>query len=552
MRVICLTSSPRVIFAGSKRPDPPRATGPGRPAERIGACASPLWPVESAAPGSSAACSTTSDRPTPVAGFRSGADLTVIGNTGDDITPLRAPGLSRHRHPALHPRWRHPRGPGLGSGRRVAPPRRGARRARRRAPVVHARRQGLRHPRLPLAAARAGYAAERRHRPALRPLGARRPRCPPPADDRHSRRDPRGRRAGRRAARDPLPGVVGAAPGRAPRRAVRRGGPRPGDPAPGCSTRSARPTSSSCRRATPSSRSASSSACPGVRDALRGTRAPVVGVSPLVGGRPVRGHADVCLRTIGVDETSAAVAGLYADFLDGWLVDEEDPMPGGGPGSRCVRRPLLMSSVDGGGRDGRRRAGPRSASCGRSEHRRDGAHHDHAADRHTRGPRGRRPGRRGRRSGSTTPGCVWPTATSSSSRARSRARPSASSRTTPTRTASCAVRPSTSWPSARWEPGSRASCAPRPARSWRRPAWTDPTRESAAGGCSSPTTPTGSASSSTTPSWPGTASGWVSCSATPQAAPGGWVRSTSRWGRTVCASSTTCAGAPTPTASRSR
>ncbi len=80
---------------------------------------------------------------------------------------------------------------------------------------------------------------------------------------------------------------------------------------------------------------------PGVRDALRGTRAPVVGVSPLVGGRPVRGHADVCLRTIGVEETSAGVAGLYADFLDGWLVDEEDPMPRlggpsrGRPSARC-------------------------------------------------------------------------------------------------------------------------------------------------------------------------------------------------------------------------
>src|SRR5262249_33001873 len=31
---------------------------------------------------------------------------------------------------------------------------------------------------------------------------------------------------------------------------------------------------------------------PQVRETLRGTRAPVVGVSPLVGGRPVRGHAD--------------------------------------------------------------------------------------------------------------------------------------------------------------------------------------------------------------------------------------------------------------------
>ena len=84
---------------------------------------------------------------------------------------------------------------------------------------------------------------------------------------------------------------------------------------------------------------------PGVRDALRGSRAPVVGVSPLVGGRPVRGHADVCLRTIGVEETSAAVAGLYADFLDGWLVDEQDAMQAR-PGLEVVHRPLLMTSID--------------------------------------------------------------------------------------------------------------------------------------------------------------------------------------------------------------
>ncbi len=84
---------------------------------------------------------------------------------------------------------------------------------------------------------------------------------------------------------------------------------------------------------------------PGIRDALRGTRAPVVGVSPLVSGRPVRGHADACLSAIGVPVTTTAVASLYADFLDGWLVDETDataPMPDG----VAVRsRPLLMTDV---------------------------------------------------------------------------------------------------------------------------------------------------------------------------------------------------------------
>ena len=43
---------------------------------------------------------------------------------------------------------------------------------------------------------------------------------------------------------------------------------------------------------------------PGVRDALRGSRAPVVGVSPLIKGRPVRGHADACLEAIGVASTA--------------------------------------------------------------------------------------------------------------------------------------------------------------------------------------------------------------------------------------------------------
>ncbi len=88
---------------------------------------------------------------------------------------------------------------------------------------------------------------------------------------------------------------------------------------------------------------------PGVRDALRGTSAPVVGVSPLISGAPVRGHADACLAAIGVPTTTEAVAGLYADFLDGWLVD---PADGEGTdrwrGRATVRShhsPLLMRDV---------------------------------------------------------------------------------------------------------------------------------------------------------------------------------------------------------------
>jgi len=82
---------------------------------------------------------------------------------------------------------------------------------------------------------------------------------------------------------------------------------------------------------------------PGVRDALRGSRAPVVGVSPIIGGMPVRGHADACLSAIGVDSTAAGVASLYEDFLDGWLVSEEDERDVRLPRAQVRGRPLLMS-----------------------------------------------------------------------------------------------------------------------------------------------------------------------------------------------------------------
>jgi LPPG:FO 2-phospho-L-lactate transferase len=51
----------------------------------------------------------------------------------------------------------------------------------------------------------------------------------------------------------------------------------------------------------------------------------VVGVSPIIGGAPVHGMADACLTAIGVATTATAVAAHYGPgLLDGWLVDERD------------------------------------------------------------------------------------------------------------------------------------------------------------------------------------------------------------------------------------
>ncbi len=85
---------------------------------------------------------------------------------------------------------------------------------------------------------------------------------------------------------------------------------------------------------------------PGVRDALRETAAPIVGVSPLIGGRPVRGRADACLTAIGIPSTATAVAGLYEDFLDAWLVDPSDADTTARGTVRVWDRPLLMRTVD--------------------------------------------------------------------------------------------------------------------------------------------------------------------------------------------------------------
>jgi LPPG:FO 2-phospho-L-lactate transferase len=103
-------------------------------------------------------------------------------------------------------------------------------------------------------------------------------------------------------------------------------------------------------------------AVPGVHTALTQTPAPVVGVSPIIGGAPVRGMADACLAAIGVATTAGAVGVHYGarshgtgdatddslavrrGILDGWLVDTADTGTEV-PGVTVRARPLLMTDV---------------------------------------------------------------------------------------------------------------------------------------------------------------------------------------------------------------
>jgi LPPG:FO 2-phospho-L-lactate transferase len=68
---------------------------------------------------------------------------------------------------------------------------------------------------------------------------------------------------------------------------------------------------------------------PRVREALVATKAPVVGLSPIIGGTHVRGMAEQMLAAINVEVSAGAVGRHYGarsqgGVLDGWLVDESD------------------------------------------------------------------------------------------------------------------------------------------------------------------------------------------------------------------------------------
>ncbi|OBJ53458.1 2-phospho-L-lactate transferase [Mycobacterium sp. 1423905.2] len=87
-------------------------------------------------------------------------------------------------------------------------------------------------------------------------------------------------------------------------------------------------------------------AVPGIRAALRSTAAPIVGYSPIIGGKPLRGMADACLSVIGVESTAEAVGRHYGSrrttgILDCWLVHEGDHAEIDGVTVRSI--PLLMS-----------------------------------------------------------------------------------------------------------------------------------------------------------------------------------------------------------------
>ena len=81
-------------------------------------------------------------------------------------------------------------------------------------------------------------------------------------------------------------------------------------------------------------------AVPAIRAALATRRVPAVAVSPLVGGRAVKGPADRMLARMAGGTTPEHVAGCYAGLIDALVVDESDP-PGALPVRAVVTKTLM-------------------------------------------------------------------------------------------------------------------------------------------------------------------------------------------------------------------
>ena len=88
-------------------------------------------------------------------------------------------------------------------------------------------------------------------------------------------------------------------------------------------------------------------AVPGIRAAVAAKT--VVAVSPIIGGAPVRGMADACLSAIGVETSAAGVGAHYGPgLIDGWLVDDQDKAAADDPalaGIAVRALPLFMRDL---------------------------------------------------------------------------------------------------------------------------------------------------------------------------------------------------------------
>ena len=87
-------------------------------------------------------------------------------------------------------------------------------------------------------------------------------------------------------------------------------------------------------------------AVPGVRQALSASVAPVVAVSPIIGGRAVKGPTAKMMAELGMIPSAAAVAKRYGDLIDGYVMDVEDAAEAPQVATRVTLARTLMTNIE--------------------------------------------------------------------------------------------------------------------------------------------------------------------------------------------------------------
>ena len=87
-------------------------------------------------------------------------------------------------------------------------------------------------------------------------------------------------------------------------------------------------------------------ALPGMRDALHASGAPVIAVSPIIGGQAVKGPTAKMMKEFGLEASAAAVASYYGDLINIFVADEEDAAATFDSGAQVALRNTWMKTVD--------------------------------------------------------------------------------------------------------------------------------------------------------------------------------------------------------------
>jgi LPPG:FO 2-phospho-L-lactate transferase len=86
-------------------------------------------------------------------------------------------------------------------------------------------------------------------------------------------------------------------------------------------------------------------ALPALRAALKQSRAPVIAVTPIIGGQAIKGPAAKMLAELGQPVSPAAVARYYEGLIRIFISDASDPEIAGPPGVTMLRAQTLMRTL---------------------------------------------------------------------------------------------------------------------------------------------------------------------------------------------------------------